>query len=156
MPTDYDDIYLHYAREGARVLCLGYKDIGILNHQQVRDLSREDAESGLQFAGFIVISCPLKPDTKHVIKEILNASHHITMITGDNPLTACHVGAQLKLIDKKNAYVLSKKEGREEVGDSENWFWKSIVDENKHMPLNLSNKMPLFANSYCLTGEVTI
>lgn len=170
-PPNYDEIYLHYAREGARVLCLGYKELGALSHQQVRDMTREECEQGLTFAGFVIISCPFKPDTKSVVKEILNSSHHITMITGDNPLTACHVAAQLKLIDKKSTFVLSKRdESSSGDGKSSNrWFWKSIIDEAVQKPLEFAleksgkskaiNKvqeaiMMSGSNFLCLTGEV--
>jgi magnesium-transporting ATPase (P-type) len=131
LPSNYDDIYLHYAREGSRVLCLGYKELGNLSHQELRDLTRDDVESSLHFAGFIIISCPLKPDTKSVIREIMNASHHITMITGDNPLTACHVASQLKLIDKRNSIVLSKNESNH----NNEWQWTSVMNEKLTKPL---------------------
>ena len=35
VPADYDDVYLRMARRGARVLALGYKQLGVLSHQQV-------------------------------------------------------------------------------------------------------------------------
>ena len=150
VPSNYDDIYLHYAREGARVLCLGYNELGILAHQELRDLKREDVEKELTFVGFVVISCPLKPDSKSVVREILHASHHITMITGDNPLTACHVASQLKMIDKKYALVLTRKNDanfnattttttvndankknvdNQSTTTTSEWCWKSIVDD---------------------------
>jgi len=44
---------------------------------QVRELSREDIEKDLMFVGFIIISCPLKPDSKAVVREIRDASHHV-------------------------------------------------------------------------------
>lgn len=34
-PLDYDDAYLQMARRGARVLALGQKALGRLNHQEV-------------------------------------------------------------------------------------------------------------------------
>lgn len=124
-------------------------------------MTREQVEHELTFAGFVIISCPFKPDTKSVVKEIMQASHHITMITGDNPLTACHVAAQLKLIEKKSAYVLSH--------ENDQWVWKSIVDERVQKPIGFalektkskpaSNKIEEAIlmggmNFFCLTGEV--
>jgi magnesium-transporting ATPase (P-type) len=44
---------------------------------QVRDLTREHVESELQFVGFVIIACPLKMDSKNVIKQIQESSHHV-------------------------------------------------------------------------------
>jgi cation-transporting ATPase 13A1 len=135
LPANFDDIYLHYAREGSRVLALGHKELGVLSHQQLRDLSRASVESKLQFAGFLIISCPLKADSKAVVKEILHSSHHLTMITGDNPLTACHVASELKLIHKKHALVLGND-------GSGTWTWKSVYgdQERRHVSYPLEQR----------------
>ncbi len=49
-----------------------------MTHSQVKETSREDLERDLNFAGFVIISCPLKQDSKAVVKEIMNASHHVS------------------------------------------------------------------------------
>lgn len=78
VPENYDSIYLSLSRRGARVLALGYRKLTTpLSAQELREFTREDLEKNLSFAGFVIISCPLKPDSKAVIKEILNASHSV-------------------------------------------------------------------------------
>lgn len=68
------------------------------------------------------------------------------MITGDNPLTACHVAKELKFTQKPTLVLV------EEGGE---WVWESI-DQSKRLPLvpnhytDLTSKFDL-----CLTGEVT-
>jgi cation-transporting ATPase 13A1 len=42
-------------------------------------MTRDDIEKNLEFVGFVVISCPLKPDSKVVMKEIINSLHHVCL-----------------------------------------------------------------------------
>lgn len=78
IPPTYDAVYLEMSRRGARVLALGWKELGRLTPQQTRELTRDELECDLKFAGFVIISCPLKSDSRTVIKEILNASHLVS------------------------------------------------------------------------------
>ncbi|PFX11560.1 putative cation-transporting ATPase 13A1, partial [Stylophora pistillata] len=76
VPRNYDAIYHRITCQGARVLALGYKKIGELAAREIRDMKREECECELQFAGFVVIACPLKTDSKAAIKQIQESSHH--------------------------------------------------------------------------------
>lgn len=150
IPKNYEETYLEYSRRGARVLALGIKDFGALDSQAVREIKREHVEKDLIFAGFVIISCPLKPDSKSIIKEIIQAAHKVVMITGDNPLTACHVAKELRFT-RKTVLILSKCEG-------ENcWKWLSI---NGEMHLAIDAKLDktqlrehLKEFDFCVTGE---
>lgn len=150
LPTDYDSIYLTWSRKGARVLALGQKTLGSsMNPSKAKDIPREELESDLQFAGFIIISCPLKPDSKAVIKELVSASHHVTMITGDNPLTACHVARELRFTKKEATLIFTKK--------SDEWGWES-VNEDIFLPQSVMQdkakwKTVCKQNDLCLTGD---
>uniref|UniRef100_A0A1L8DE88 Endoplasmic reticulum transmembrane helix translocase n=2 Tax=Nyssomyia neivai TaxID=330878 RepID=A0A1L8DE88_9DIPT len=142
VPETYEETYLEYSRRGARVLALGIKEFGKLDNAQMREIKREDVEKDLQFVGFVVISCPLKTDSKSIIKEIIQASHKVVMITGDNPLTACHVAKELKFT-KRPILVLTQKPS---------WTWQSISGD---ITLPVEQKVPSFVGEYdiCITGE---
>lgn len=120
--------YLEYSRRGARVLALAYKEFGILDAQAARDIKREDVERDLIFAGFLIISCPLKPDSKAAIKEIVKSSHKVVMITGDNPLTACHVAKELRFT-RKPVLVLTPEPNTDD-DPKPRYAWMSINEDH--------------------------
>lgn len=148
IPPGYEETYLEYSRRGARVLALGIRELGKMDHQAVREMKREDVESELTFVGFVIISCPLKPDSKAIVKEILQASHKVVMITGDNPLTACHVAKELRFT-RKPILVLTNNDGEDK------WQWQGIVGDVK-LPIGKKNKkvQELFKEfDFCITGD---
>jgi len=151
LPENYDSNYLSLSRRGARVLALGHRDMGTMSNQQLKELKRDDIEQQLTFAGFVIISCPMKPDSKSVIKELVSSSHQVMMITGDNPLTACHVARQLKFCKTSTTVILTEKDGK--------WSWLS-VDQKSSYPLSGPKDMSrsewaqfIKSTDLCLTGE---
>uniref|UniRef100_A0A6M2DGQ8 Putative p-type atpase n=1 Tax=Xenopsylla cheopis TaxID=163159 RepID=A0A6M2DGQ8_XENCH len=144
VPEDYEKVYLDLSRRGARVLALGWRLLGSLTSAELRDLNRESVERDFKFVGFVIISCPLKLDSKSVIKEIINSSHSVVMITGDNPLTACHVAKELKFTQKSKTLILTET--------FEQWRWLSI---DGTLQLRVEHDFNELTNSYdlCITGE---
>ncbi|KAH8335892.1 hypothetical protein KR074_001896 [Drosophila pseudoananassae] len=150
VPADYEKVYLEYARRGARVLALGIKELGTLSAQRVRELKRDEVECDLTFAGFVIISCPMKPDSKAVIKELIQSSHKVVMITGDNPLTACHVARELRFTRKKLLILTPPKNIEKDT-----WNWVSIDGDQTYKMENRqkSISMILATHDLCITGE---
>ncbi|XP_050708710.1 endoplasmic reticulum transmembrane helix translocase-like isoform X6 [Eriocheir sinensis] len=173
VPPNYDAVYRQLSQRGARVLALGRKELGRLSHSEVRSITRNDLESDLTFCGFIIISCPLKRDSKEVIREILASSHAAVIITGDSYLTACHVAKELRFTQKESVLVLQRKDTErrrrkkeEEEEEEEEWEWQDIEDPSLSLPLSLSLSLgasererererdgALKQYDLCLTGE---
>jgi cation-transporting ATPase 13A2 len=63
-------------------------------------MKRIEAESELEFIGFIIFENKLKPTTADVLQELEAAGIRKVMCTGDNILTAISVARECQLIDK--------------------------------------------------------
>ena len=81
-----------FKEKSMQVLAMAYKSVSKMNKADQLAYPREEAESELIFAGFIIAECPLKDDTNAVMTELKEASHEVKMITGDNALTAAFIG----------------------------------------------------------------
>lgn len=103
-PPHYEETFKYFTRNGARVLALAYKYLSTdseLSQGRVNNFTREDIESELIFAGFLVLQCPLKEDAIKAVRMLNESSHRVVMITGDNPLTAVHVARQVEIVDRE-------------------------------------------------------
>ena len=71
------------------------------------------------------------------------------MITGDNPLTACHIAKELKMTRKPHTLILT---GPHTGCDS--WQWVS-VDGTVSIDLSPDTLGKLKGHDLCVTGEVS-
>ena len=114
LPDHYDETYMHFAMNGSRVIALGWKwmsesemrseaEARHKNHTHstplgkngwYREVSRDAIESNLQFGGFLVFHCPLKPDTASAIMELHQSMHRVRRGTTHSRLISnpidCH------------------------------------------------------------------
>jgi cation-transporting ATPase 13A1 len=152
-PPNYEETFKHFTRNGGRVLALAYKFLseeGEWGQNRINDLKREQVESDLHFAGFLVLQCPLKPDAVEAVRSLNESSHRVVMITGDNPLTAVHVAKQVEIVDR-DCYILDAPENDE---SGEKIVWRS-VDDKTSIPVDPTKPLDpeiLNTKDICITG----
>lgn len=98
-PIDYDELLSYYTHRGYRVIGCATKSIPKLNWVKMQKMKRQEAESDLEFIGFIIFENKLKPTTTGIIDELGNANIRRVMCTGDNVLTAISVARECNLIN---------------------------------------------------------
>ncbi|KAF2204092.1 hypothetical protein GQ43DRAFT_410290 [Delitschia confertaspora ATCC 74209] len=152
-PPNYEETFKHFTRNGGRVLALAYKYLSRdseLGQNRINDLKREEAESELHFAGFLVLQCPLKDDAVQAVRMLNESSHRVVMITGDNPLTAVHVAKQVEIVDR-DCLILDAPE-HDDSGEA--LVWRS-VDDKVSIPVDPSQPLDseiIKTKDLCVTG----
>ncbi|KAF2014328.1 cation-transporting ATPase 4 [Aaosphaeria arxii CBS 175.79] len=152
-PQGYEETYKHFTRNGGRVLALAYKYLSEDNEigmSRINDLKRENVESNLHFAGFLVLQCPLKDDALQSVRMLNESSHRVVMITGDNPLTAVHVARQVEIVDRE-CLILDAPENDD---SGEKLVWRS-VDDKISIPVDPTKALDaeiLKTKDICVTG----
>ncbi|EPQ51606.1 endoplasmic reticulum Ca-transporting P-type ATPase [Gloeophyllum trabeum ATCC 11539] len=150
VPDWYDDTYKWFTREGSRVLALGIKEMDSMTNQKISKIARDEVESNLNFAGFLIFSCPLKPDAVETLKMLGDSSHRCVMITGDNPLTAVHVARSVEIVDRETLIL----DLRENPANDADLIWRNVT-ETKIIPVNPEEPFdPALFEEYdiCVTG----
>ncbi|KAJ9655806.1 putative cation-transporting ATPase 1 [Neophaeococcomyces mojaviensis] len=152
-PPKYEETFKHFTRNGARVLALAYKYLSVdaeIGQKRINDLKREEVESQLHFAGFLVLQTPLKDDAIKSIQMLNESSHRTVMITGDNPLTAVHVARQVEIVDR-DCLILDAPEND---SSGEKLVWRS-VDEKTIIPVDPTADLDqsiIDTKDLCVTG----
>lgn len=151
MPPKYHEVAGKLAKEGMRVLALAYKTVDGQQALSAVVESRAEAESGLDFAGFVAFTCRVRKDTGAVIAQLIEGKHDVAMVTGDALLTAVHVAKQVGIcnLKKKGIYILSMKpEGKDAM------FWESYETGKPVCDFNAKD-IADFARDYdlCTTGS---
>ena len=126
VPEGYDDAHRTLAAAGYRVVALcatacddalgGANATASESSAAARKMRRDETESNLDFRGFAAFACRTKPASAPALELLRRSAHALVMITGDAPLTACHVAAELG-ITRRPTLVLTRTD--DEGGDFE-------------------------------------
>ncbi|KAJ2413629.1 putative cation-transporting ATPase 1 [Coemansia sp. RSA 2530] len=160
VPSWYDETYKAFSRRGGRVLTLGCKWMprnATFTERELNDLARDEIESDLEFQGFLVFSCPLKPDSAAAIKMLNESSHRCVMITGDSPLTASHVAREVGIVDRGVLVFDASGNSAAPKGEATRVVTCTSIDETVSFEVDLSDdaRMQRAMDGWdlCLTGS---
>jgi cation-transporting ATPase 13A1 len=110
VPVWYDSTVSDMTHQGYRVLAMAYKHCdsgsGSGSGSDPNQWSREEVESDLKFAGFIAFECKSRADSRTVVRALRDSNHKVAMATGDNALTALHVGKTVGICDQDKLYLI--------------------------------------------------
>lgn len=84
-----------YAKEGLRTIGFAVK-----HDAHVTQKSREHLEKELTFLGIIALYDPPRPEIKDALAKARTAGIYVSMVTGDNELTALALSKEIGLIEK--------------------------------------------------------
>lgn len=101
-----------------RVLALASKPLSE-PFATLKQVPRAELETGLTFAGFLVLDCPIKNDTISVISELTQSKHRCIMITGDAVLTATEVARKVAIMSGGGQDTFELR--RDEAGGGFSW-----------------------------------
>lgn len=126
IPDGYVEAYTELVKQGMRVIALACKDVTSevvdLNPRELSKKQRAWAESDLTFAGFVAFQCLMRKDSKKIINDLQASSHLVSMITGDNMLTAVHAAVEGGFALAANKMlILQGKDGKEDTVAGMSW-----------------------------------
>eukprot|EP00002_Diphylleia_rotans_P033447 TRINITY_DN7112_c0_g1_i1.p1 TRINITY_DN7112_c0_g1~~TRINITY_DN7112_c0_g1_i1.p1 ORF type:complete len:1215 (-),score=179.41 TRINITY_DN7112_c0_g1_i1:162-3806(-) len=101
VPTDFNERLEEFTKEGYRVIALGYRALEKMTFLKAQKVSRSEVETGLTFAGLLVLQNRLKPTTKGVIEKLSRAKIKSVMVTGDNALTGISVARNCHIVSER-------------------------------------------------------
>ena len=92
------------ASEGLRVIGFGVKIEKHGKHQ-----TRKQLEKGITFLGLIALYDPPRSEIKEAVAKARAAGIHVSMVTGDNEMTALAIAKEVGLIEKDEDVVTSEE-----------------------------------------------
>ncbi|NXC39711.1 AT135 ATPase, partial [Penelope pileata] len=140
VPADFLEELKTYTSQGFRVIALAHKVLSLGKDVDVSELEREEAESGLEFLGLLVMENRLKPETRPVLRELAAARIRSVMVTGDNLQTAVTVARSAGMIHEASKVIII--EGSEPEGSAPASIAWQLAEGSK-----VSTATEVFANA---------
>ncbi|TMW68218.1 hypothetical protein Poli38472_007890 [Pythium oligandrum] len=112
-PSDFKLKSLRYSAEGN--YCIGF-GVRVLGEGDPLNLDSRDAvEKDVAFMGIALFHNEVKPEAKGMLHELYEADIDVRVITGDNALTAVHVGRLLDMKLKSKVAIVDVDESSDDT-----------------------------------------
>ncbi|GAB1209045.1 hypothetical protein APSETT445_007810 [Aspergillus pseudonomiae] len=141
LPQDFEDILSQYTHKGYRVIACAARYEQKLSWMKVQKMTRGDAESDLEFVGFIIFENKLKQATTETITELNQAGIRNVMCTGDNILTAVSVARECGMVSKSEQCFIPHIVEDRSHGLASSLCWENV--DNPALKLDPSTLMML-------------
>eukprot|EP00980_Cylindrotheca_fusiformis_P026148 scaffold15472_cov117-Cylindrotheca_fusiformis.AAC.12 len=130
-PKDYDQVSMQHMTMGQRVLAMAYRKLSKKESgASLKDAKRETLENDLIFAGFLLLDCPVKGDSK----ELQQSGHQVVMITGDSVWTAVEVARQVGIVSTRKAAFPPSYHLQQVSSGTET---ENTIDDFKFVPIGM-------------------
>jgi Ca2+-transporting ATPase len=96
-----DQMIIDMASSGLRTLCLAYGESA-----EKRDWETQQMESGLVLQCIVGIKDPVRPEVPAAVRDCQVAGVKVRMVTGDNVLTASHIGRECGILSEKGVAMI--------------------------------------------------
>jgi Ca2+-transporting ATPase len=110
--TAVHDQLMDAARHAMRALAFAFKLLPsdrVLDDETLHE-RRDSLEQELVFVGLVAICDPVRADVRDALDQCRRAGLEVKMLTGDNAETARAISAEIGLLDKPEAAVLTSRE----------------------------------------------
>ena len=101
-------IHDSFANDALRVIAVGYKKYS----QLPEDLSSEELESDITFAGIVGMIDPPREESIQAVKEAKSAGIKTIMITGDHAATASAIATQIGILEEGDKAITGAELGK--------------------------------------------
>ncbi len=100
-----------YAESGLRTLAVAYRDVPADQvPENLDDWDIDKVECNLTLVGQAAMADPARPEIFAAVKECHEANIRIIMVTGDSPVVARNVAAQIGIVSNNQARVITGSE----------------------------------------------
>lgn len=127
VPDSFLDRLRSYSRNGVYQIAVATKELD-LSPKEVAEMTRDQVEKDLQFAGVLNFANQLREDTPEVIKQLNEADIQSIMLTGDNLHTGINIARKSGIMEPKKSVIIGVLDSSDQV------VWKNESDDSTNQP----------------------